>query len=211
MRPAALLFFLLSTRAWPAVELDAEFWENYDPYEQYTTETLRELIALQEGDLLETGRDITGVEIRVVGRSAPAAPLVSARAVVDSSIGRRLQVKRIPYSLSPNTDGRPELTRRLLTGEQAEGLLALLDETGFWDAPYSLTGAGDASGADGQPNPGSGAQAICHESGHWIVEGVRPGMYQLSKATSCDGDDTMIIEIRDYLLGIAGMPVVSSP
>lgn len=181
-----------------AVELDSDFWDTYDAFEQYSPETFQELIALREGDLLATGRDITHLELRVIGRDSIYDKLISARAVIDRSIGRRLQVKVLPYSLSPNASREPTLTRRLLTLEQTEALLALLDETGFWEAPYSL----DASlPGERQADP----TARCPEGGHWIVEAVRPGTYQLVARSTCDGLDPAIGEIRDFLLGIAGI------
>jgi len=181
-----------------AVELDAEFWDTYHAFEQYSPETLRELVALGEGDLLETGRDITHLELRVVGRDSIYDKLISVRAVIDRSIGRRLQAKVIRYSISPTASREPALTRRQLSGEQTEALLALLDDTGFWEAPYSLdTGSRGIAGDD------SGAR--CAESGHWIVEAVRPGAYQLIARSTCAGLDPTLETIRDFLLDIAGI------
>ena len=173
-----------------AVSLDRDFWETYRPYQQYSAETVRELVALDEGDLLETGRDIDGLELRIVGRSAPNAPLVSVRTVIDSIAMRRLQVKVLPFSLSPSATGRPDARRRQLTADQAGMLIALLERSGFWDAPY-------------RPQKTAG---VCRDAGHWIVEAVRPGIYQLIARDDCGDLPDIVNDIRDYLLALADVP-----
>jgi hypothetical protein len=202
--PTALRFALgswvLSGTVSAAVTLDPAFWDDYRPYQQYSPETIRDLIALSEGDLLETAREIDGLELRVVGRTSPISRLISARVVIDSVARQRLQVKVIPFDPSPNGRQRPALTRRLLSDEEAQELTALLIELKFWNAPYRLDGRDEIDRA----------AADCNEANGWIVEAVRPGAYQLISRTNCDSPDSAASRIRDYLLGLAGVSVADS-
>lgn len=190
----SLAAFAAPVRA--AVSLDPAFWETYVPYQQYSAATRRDLFALREGDLLETGAEIDGVELRIVGRRASYADLISARVVVDSVARERLQLKILPSELTAAQDPRPEGTRRQLSRGQAEALVALLEEVGFWDAPYRL-------GDDEESAAFAGA---CDEAGRWIIEAVRPGMYQLIARSECGGLDPAAAAIRDFLLDLADVP-----
>jgi len=185
LRLAAVALIAGPCRA--AVTLDPQFWDSYRPYQQYSDELIRELFLLEEGDLLETGRDIDGLELRIVGRSAPNAALISVRAVIDSVAMRRLQVKILPLTLSPNA--APDSRRRLFTAEQAQLLTQLLERLGFWSAPYRP--AGETAGA------------ACSDAGHWLAEAIRPGSYQLLARSDCGELDPIVADIRDYLLGLA--------
>jgi hypothetical protein len=194
-----------------ALELDAAFWDSYVPYQQYTATNLGDLVALREGDLLETGSEIDGLEIRVVGRASPTADLVSARAVIDSIVRNRLQIKVLPFALSPNERPRLESQRRQLSAAQADELQELLERLHFWDAPYSLT-APVAASADGDAPAGVQRAAVltpgrCTDPGHWIVEAVRPGEYELIARSDCAALDPVVAEIRDFLLGLAGITI----
>lgn len=173
-----------------AVTIDPDFWESYQPYRQYSTEAIRDLAALGEGDLLETARAIDGLELRVVGRRSRASVLISARLVIDSVARRRLQVKTVPFALSPNSNPSPTVRRRLVTSAESDALVALLEQSNFWDAPYSL------------PNSEPGD---CADGGQWMLEAVRPGAYQLIVRTGCGGLDPAAADIRDFLLDLAGV------
>lgn len=182
-----------------AITLDPGFWDSYQPFGQYSRETIRDLTKLNEGDLLETARDIDGLELRLVGRMSAVDPLVSARLVIDSSAKMRLQIKLIPFELPPTGRPRPESLRRPLTAGQAAALEMLLDKWDFWDAPYSL---------DGRPAPGS-AEVGCENAGYWIIEAVRPGAYEIVARSTCGGLDPAVAEIRDFLLGLARVPTAT--
>jgi hypothetical protein len=78
-----------------------------------------------------------------------------------------------------------------LSSGQAARLVELLDELSFWDAPY-------------RP-PGADAGAACKDAGHWIVEAIRPGSYQLIARDDCGTVSPLVAGIRDYLLSLAGM------
>jgi len=192
MRRALILACLPLNPALAAVSLDRDFWETYRPYQQYSHETIDELIALDEGDLLETARDIDGLELRIVGRTAANAALVSVRVVIDSVARQRLQFKQVPYALSPNAGERPTMRRRQLDSGQTDSLLRLLEQSQFWDAPYRPRGIGD------------GAAGTCSNAGHWIVEAVRPGGYQLITREDCGNLDPLVRQLRDLLLEFAG-------
>lgn len=194
MRALPILWCFLNTAS-AAVTIDSNFWAAYEPYQQYSATTIRDLIALREGDLLETAQDIDGLELRVVGRSAPTASLISARVVIDSIARQRLQVKVLGYSSSPNNRQEPALTRRLLNAGQANRLTELLEVAGFWDAPYLL----NSSRRD------EAFIASCTDGNGWIIEAFRPGTYQLISRTNCLGPDETVSEILDFLLGIAGI------
>lgn len=189
------LLALLATASRAAVTLDPNFWDAYEPFGQYSFATIRDLTALNEGDLLQTARDIDGLELRLVGRRSPFDPLVSARIVVDSTAMMRLQLKFIPFELPPTGRPRPRSVRRLVTAEQAARLESLLEKWDFWDAPYSLEGTAVAD------------QVGCENAGHWIVEAVRPGRYEIMSRSSCGGLDPAVAEIRDFLIDLAGDPL----
>jgi hypothetical protein len=192
MRRLLILSCLFARPIGAAVAIGPDFWESYEPYRQYSPETIRDLAALAEGDLLETARDIDGLELRVVGRQSGASDLISARLVIDSVARRRLQVKTVPFALSPNGSPPPTVRRRLVTSAEADALTALLDRSSFWDAPYSL------------PIPES---RDCADGGQWMLEAVRPGTYQLLVRTECGGLDPATAEIRDFLLDLVGIAV----
>lgn len=195
MRTLLILSCCLSSAAGAAIAIDPGFWESYEPYQQYSRETLRDLAVLREGDLLETARDIDGLELRVVGRSSRSLNLVSARLVIDSMIGRRLQVKVVPFELSPNRSTEPTMHRRPVSAAQADALIAMLERRHFWEASYS-TPAPDAGSLD------------CSGASQWIIEAVRPGTYQLIARTACGGLDPAAAEIRDFLLDLADISAV---
>lgn len=195
-----LAIFISGTAA-AALDLDADFWQDYVPYQQYTDSTLRDLYALQEGDLLETAREIDGLELRVIGRASAGSDLISARVVIDSVVRQRLQVKIVPFSLSPNSGPRPRLQRRQLSGAQADSLLALLEQLSFWQAPYASANR-NSEAAD---TAASGTDPRCDDAGHWIIEAVRPGSYQFIARSSCMTLDPLVTEIRDYLFGLAAI------
>jgi hypothetical protein len=192
MRALLILACILSTPARAAVVIDSDFWDSYEPYLQYSRETLRELAALGEGDLLETAREIDGLELRVVGRNSRASNLISARLVIDSVVRQRLQVKIVSFDLSPNTNPEPTMRRRQVTAAQADALMTLLEQQHFWDAPYSVSA----------PDAGS---LNCSDTGHWIIEAVKPGAYQLISRMACGGLDPAAAAIRDFLLDLAGV------
>jgi hypothetical protein len=205
----AMLSMLASGTGDAAIELDATFWDNYVPYQQYTAVNLRDLVALREGDLLETGSEIDGLEIRVVGRSSSTADLVSARAVIDSIVRNRLQLKVLPFSLSPNDPPRLESQRRQLSAAQADELQELLEQLHFWEAPYSADTPDDAAENGDAPAAVHSAGVLtpgrCADPGHWIVEAVRPGEYELIARSGCAELDPIVAQIRDFLLGLAGV------
>lgn len=192
MRALLILACILSNAARATVVIDSDFWDSYEPNRQYSRETMRELAALGEGDLLETAREIDGLELRVVGRDSQASNLISARLVIDSVARQRLQVKILPFELSPNTNPEPTMRRRQVTAAQADALLTLLERQQFWDAPYSVSA----------PDAGS---LNCANSGHWIIEAVKPGAYQLISRTTCGGLDPAAAAVRDFLLDLAGV------
>jgi hypothetical protein len=192
MRRLLILSCVLASAARAAVTIDPDFWESYQPYRQYPPETIRDLAALGEGDLLETARDIDGLELRVVGRRTRASALISARVVVDSVARRRLQVKTVPFVLSPNSNAAPTVRRRQVTSAEADALMALLDRSGFWDAPYTV------------PNS---ELLDCADGGQWMLEAIRPGTYQLIVRIECGGLDPVATGIRDFLLDLAGISV----
>lgn len=198
MQRLFILVCLLSLSAGAAVTIDPEFWKSYRPYQQYSREMIRDLAALGEGDLLETARAIDGLELRVVGRHTSASKLVSARIVIDSVARRRLQVKIVPFELSPSGIEAPAVRRRQVTPAQAEALMALLDDSGFWDAPYDLEA------------PDTGPLG-CSDAGQWVIEGVRPGTYQLIVRSECGGLETAAAEIRGFLLDLAGVSAIDAP
>ena len=179
------LLFAVPVRA--EIPLDNAFWENYQPYRQYSETMLRDLSALEESDLLATGRNIDRLELRIVGRKSPLSNLISVRAVIDDQTGQRLQVKIVP-DIVRNDTGKTEVHRRPLSAEQAQRLTAMLEQWQFWEAPYQ-----PADDAD------------CEGSGHWIIEGIRPGGYQLIERSECAELEPGAAETRDYLLGIAGI------
>jgi hypothetical protein len=196
---AVLLVCLQSlpmTGSLAAVTLDPEFWDSYQPFWQYSHTTIRDLTALNEGDLLQTARKIDGLELRLIGRRSPYDPLISARIVVDSTAMRRLQVKYIPFEFPPTGRPWPQSVRRPITADEAETLERLLEKWDFWDAPYSLEGrtAADEDAAG------------CENAGHWIIEAVKPGSYEIMSRSSCGGLDPAAAEIRDFLIDLAGAP-----
>jgi hypothetical protein len=187
------VFVLCSAQA--AVTLDPSFWDDYQPYQQYSDAVISDLIALREGDLLETASSIDGLELRIVGRDAPGAMLISVRVVIDSVARQRLQAKTIPFDLAQSGRAKPTLQRRPLRDDEAQALTEMLETTHFWDAPYSLeTVERDAV-----------LQNACEEGNGWIVEAVRPGAYQLISRANCEGLDPSVAAIRDLLLAIAGI------
>lgn len=189
----SLLLALGTARA--GVAIDDRFWESYRPYQQYSREALRDLIALGEGDLLETAREIDGLELRLIGRESAGSPLLSARVVIDSVARERLQVKVIPFSLSPGQNRNLISRRRALTPDQADRLVSLLEEVEFWDAPYRIDDA-DVS---------SSTSRDCATGAAWLIEAYRPGTYQLVARSECSGLDASISEIRRFLLELAGV------
>jgi hypothetical protein len=188
--PLVIVASLLAVQAAADVQLEPGFWDDYVPYRQYSEQTLSDLRVLQETDLLETGRDIDGLEFRVMGRNSSTSSLISARVVIDSVLRLRMQVKVAPSTLSPNDDAEPPMQRTLLSTDQAETLLRLLEDWGFWDAPYALDRPAAARGLD------------CSNAGEWLVEAIRPGTYQLVSRSTCGGLEPAVAEIRDFLLGL---------
>lgn len=189
----AIAIALFAGQAMAQVQLEPGFWDDYVPYRQYSQQTLDDLSILQETDLLETGRDVDSLEFRIVGRNSSSSELISARVVIDSVQRLRMQVKLAPPTLSPNDDAESPMQRTLLSTDQAETLLRMLEEWGFWSAPYALEAPTRVVGLD------------CSNAGDWLVEAVRPGTYQLVTRSTCGGLDPAVVEIRDFLLGLVDL------
>lgn len=189
MRILLILAMIIPGATNAAVSLGPAFWNTYEPYRQYSSRMIRELAILREGDLLETAREIDGLELRVVGRASPASALISARVVIDSVARERLQIKVVPFGLSSG-GGDPTSRRRQLRPAEAQALTALLDRLHYWDAPYRLE--------DADSNQ-------CPDAGHWVVEAYRPGSYQIIARSTCPKLDPLVAEVRDLLLDLAGV------
>jgi len=190
MRILLILILTIPSAARAAVSIGPAFWDSYEPYRQYSARTLRRLSILREGDLLETAREIDGLELRVVGREDPASALISARVVIDSVVRERLQIKIVPFELSSGNPGTPTARRHQLRPEEAEALPELLERLHFWDAPY---------------RPGNPASDQCPNGGHWVVEAYRPGSYQIIARSTCPRLDSLVAEIRNFLLRLGGV------
>jgi hypothetical protein len=191
MRIVLILILTIAGAARAAVSIGPAFWDSYEPYRQYSARTLRNLATLRESDLLETARDIDGLELRVVGREGPASALISARVVIDSVVRERLQIKIVPFELSSGNTSEPTTRRHQLSPDETEALVDLLERTRFWEAPYRYE------------NPGSGQ--CSSNDGHWVVEAYRPGSYQIVARSTCPQLDSVVAAVRDFLLGIAGI------
>lgn len=200
MRVLPVLCCCLLNTSWAAITIGPEFWDAYQPNQQYSSAMMRDLIALREGDLLETAREIDGLELRVVGRSSPSSSLISARVVIDSIARERLQLKVLEYDPSPNSRSDPALSRRLLRMDQADALIELLEGIDFWNAPYLIE----------QTRPTNDIGSDCVEGNGWVVEAFRPGTYQLISRPNCRGPDQVVVEILEFLLGISGVNIDDS-
>jgi hypothetical protein len=197
-----LLALLAQVNAgWGAEELDAEFWDSYRPYQQYSAATLSDLFALQEEDLLGASRGTDGVVLRLIGRRSASSPLVSARIGIDSIARLRLVAKVLAQDPTATVPVRPEIHRVPVSPGQAERFLALLQQWNFWDAPYRLADAPVAFGSGG----------ACANSAGWLIEGVMARSYQLIVRSDCGGLDPAAAEIRDFLLELAGIQLAASP
>jgi hypothetical protein len=191
MRRCLVIALLLTGTASATIAIDPGFWENYEPFGQYTEATIRDLIALDEGDLLDSARGSTGLTIRMVGRDAENESLVSARLSLGSAARKRVQIKVVPFMLPRVETSPPRTYRRQVTDEQAAALLALLDQWDFWAAPYSM-------------DPGADSAGSCSDSRNgWIIEGFEPQRYQILFRSNCGGLEPAAAALRDFLLGLA--------
>lgn len=195
MRILLLLSLALTLPAWAAEELDPKFWAHYEPYRQYSSATMEDLGALDEGDLLATSRGTDGTVVRVLGRNSASSKLISARIAIDSVARLRMVVKVARHESIVGVRRRLEVHRVQISIEQAERLLDLLDKWRFWEAPYTL---------DRAPRD-DGFAAVCTDSSGWLIEGVTPRAYQIMFRSNCNGLDPAAAEIRDFLLGLVNV------
>lgn len=190
MRILLTLILTIPVAAPADISIGPAFWDSYEPYRQYSARTLEDLARLREGDLLETARDIDGLELRVIGRDSPVSALISARVVIDSVARERLQIKIVPSELSSGETKAPTARRHPLSPDETEALAALLERVQFWNAPYQS---------------GNLAAGRCPNGGHWIVEAYRPGSYQIIARSDCPRLDSAVAEIRDFLLSLGSV------
>ena len=179
---------------WATERLDQEFWEYYEPFDQYSEETIRDLRGLEERDLLRFHRRLDGIVFRVVGRNSAFSKLVSARISVDAKTRSTVTVKVLPSGRSRSIASL-SVRSRVVSAESAAALLALLERHDFWSAPADEVRSARADGLE----------VICFDAGGWLIEGVTPDRYQQIFRSNCERLDPAAAEIRDFLLALVGV------